>query len=381
MTSQSRVSKEGWKRIARRVSRRGGGAGILAVFTLVAASQVVGFVEPAAAQPPTTTVLVPSTHATVSGTRVVIDASDSSGTTHVQFELNGGAVIATATPTIVGWIALWNSTTVPNGTYTLQSLASANGVGGPSAAITITVSNPAPSTMVVLPANGATVSGVQYLDASVSPGVTQVVYEISGGPNDYVDLVISGSTPTYFGWIGGWNTGGVDNSTYILNSVASYADGVSGTSPPITIVVNNPVTLADLAQSNITGTGTAVLDENSCNPVYLVVDMNGYFPGPPLAAPVDLHIAGCQNAGETGGTSFTGSFTISTTNAGTLSGTASGPVIDNNPSSEVDYMLTLTVTTGTGSFAGITGSLQVMLLANSDSPPTNIPLTGSVTTS
>ena len=50
--------------------------------------------------------------------------------TQVKYEITGGtlndSVIATATPTIYGWIALWNTTGVANGTYTLQSVASLN---------------------------------------------------------------------------------------------------------------------------------------------------------------------------------------------------------------------------------------------------------------
>ena len=49
---------------------------------------------------------------------------------------------ATASLTEYGWVASWNSTTVPNGTYTLQSLASYGGeVSGTSPGVTITVSN------------------------------------------------------------------------------------------------------------------------------------------------------------------------------------------------------------------------------------------------
>ena len=51
-------------------------------------------------------------------------------------------MIATATPTIYGWLAAWNTTTVPNGTYTLQSVASyQGGVSGTSPGITVIVSN------------------------------------------------------------------------------------------------------------------------------------------------------------------------------------------------------------------------------------------------
>ena len=51
-------------------------------------------------------------------------------------------MVATASPTIYGWLASWNTTTVPNGTYTLQSVASyAGGVSAASAPITIMVTN------------------------------------------------------------------------------------------------------------------------------------------------------------------------------------------------------------------------------------------------
>ena len=66
--------------------------------------------------------------------------------TKVEFHLTGGtlndALIATATPTYYGWLAGWNTTTVTNGTYTLQSVAyDASGNVGRSAGVTITVAN------------------------------------------------------------------------------------------------------------------------------------------------------------------------------------------------------------------------------------------------
>jgi hypothetical protein len=96
--------------------------------------------------PPSTDVLIPSSGTAVSGTRVVLDATASPGVTQVQYELTGGtltdAVIATATQTLYGWLAGWDSTTVPDGVYTLQSVAAYSGVvSGTSPGITITVSN------------------------------------------------------------------------------------------------------------------------------------------------------------------------------------------------------------------------------------------------
>ncbi len=96
--------------------------------------------------PPTTTVWEPTNGGTVSGTQG-LDAGASAGVTQVQYVLTGGSlnhsVVATATsPTYYGWTASFDSAKVPNGTYTLQSVASYGGeVSGTSPPITITVSN------------------------------------------------------------------------------------------------------------------------------------------------------------------------------------------------------------------------------------------------
>jgi hypothetical protein len=101
-------------------------------------------------------------------------------------------------------------------------------------AATITV---APNTSVALAANGATVSASQWLETSASPGVSEVVYQLTGGTLNHA--VIATATPTTVGWLAGWNTATVPNGSYTLLGVASYAGGVSGTSPSITITVAN----------------------------------------------------------------------------------------------------------------------------------------------
>jgi hypothetical protein len=97
---------------------------------------------------PATTVLDPANGASVSGSQVVLDASasDLMKITKVTFQLTGGtlqgALIGTASPTLVGWMATWNSTTVPNGTYKLRSQATdAAGTKGLSPPITVKVAN------------------------------------------------------------------------------------------------------------------------------------------------------------------------------------------------------------------------------------------------
>ena len=84
------------------------------------------------------TIVAPAAGATVSGTRVVLDALEPSGTTQVTFDVFDGGLLyglGAATPTIYGWVLLWDSTTVPDGVYDLLA------IGGPGASETITVNN------------------------------------------------------------------------------------------------------------------------------------------------------------------------------------------------------------------------------------------------
>ena len=193
--------------------------------------------------PPTTVVLIPSNGAIETGGAALLDASASSNVTTVSFELTGGAlndqVISGGFPTIYGWLGQWNTTTVPNGTYTLQSVASyPNGVSTTSAGVTITINNPPPTTAVIIPSTGATQSGGSaLLDATASSNVSTVSFELTGGALN--DQVISGGFPTIYGWLGQWNTTTVPNGTYTLQSVASYPNGVSTTSAGVTITIAN----------------------------------------------------------------------------------------------------------------------------------------------
>jgi hypothetical protein len=191
---------------------------------------------------PSTTLIIPSNVTTLSGTQV-LDATASSGTTSVQYEVTGGPltgqIVSTGTPTLYGWLTKWDTTNVPNGTYTLQSVASyfAGGISGTSTGITVTVNNAPPTTAVVLPSAGTAVTNFVWLDASASTDVTNVIYKITGG--SLIGDVVGTATPTAYGWLAAWNTTSVPDGTYTLQSVASYAGGLSGPSPPITITVAN----------------------------------------------------------------------------------------------------------------------------------------------
>ena len=98
-------------------------------------------------QPPTTSVLIPSGGATESGSTLLdATAGDVGFVAKVQFALTGGSlnqtVVGTAVPTLYGYLFELNTTTVPNGSYTLQSVASDTaGNTGYSPGVQITIDN------------------------------------------------------------------------------------------------------------------------------------------------------------------------------------------------------------------------------------------------
>ncbi len=78
--------------------------------------------------PPTTAVVLPADNATIaSGSYLDAIAQSPAGITSVRFILSGGALteqaIGAGLPTLLGWVAPLDTTTLPNGTYTLQSVA------------------------------------------------------------------------------------------------------------------------------------------------------------------------------------------------------------------------------------------------------------------
>jgi hypothetical protein len=190
--------------------------------------------------PPTTSVVLPANGATLSGSQT-LDATASPGTSQIKFQLSGNGltndVVAVGKSTLYGWSATFDTTTVPNGTYSLQSVATSGGLTGTSPAVTVTVNNAAPTTAVVLPSSNTLVGVVQNLDATASPGVTKVTYELSG--SGIPAFPIATGTPTLVGWLAQWATTLTPDGAYTLQSVACYAGGVCGTSPPVTVLVAN----------------------------------------------------------------------------------------------------------------------------------------------
>jgi hypothetical protein len=191
----------------------------------------------------TTSVLIPSNGATLSGS-TYLDAAASNATS-VQFWLFGGSygysghLVGTATPTYDGWVYSWNTSTVPNGSYALLSEAFGPGGSVFSSHVSITVNNaPAPTTSVLIPSNGATLSGTAaILDASAT-NATSVEFWLYGGSYGYSGHLVGTATPTYDGWVYSWNTTTVPNGSYALLSEA-FGPGGSAFSSHVSITVTN----------------------------------------------------------------------------------------------------------------------------------------------
>jgi hypothetical protein len=192
--------------------------------------------------PPTTSVLLPSNGASLKGTQdLVASAFDYATLTKVEFRLTGGALnnalIATGTSGLYGWAAGWNTASVPNGTYTLQSVAyDAGGLSTSSTGITVTVANP-PTTTVLVPSSGKTLSGSTIVDASAT-NATSVKFLLFGGTYGYNAPVICTATQNPYGWACNWDTTTVPNGSYAVVSEAFNSVG-STSSSGVSIVVKN----------------------------------------------------------------------------------------------------------------------------------------------
>ncbi|MHB1878261.1 MAG: penicillin acylase family protein, partial [Acidimicrobiales bacterium] len=195
------------------------------------------------ASPATTSVEQPVAGAIVRG-GIWLDAAASSpgGIRSVSFLLSGGTVrsrvVAAGTLTADGWLAGWDSSTVANGTYSIQSVATTpSGASATSLPVSITVANTPLATAVLVPEPGARITGSVVLDATAAGEhpVRAVTFRISGG---------SGSRPvraaarlTLYGWIVELPAGSLAPGAYTVESIATDTAGHRATSAPVTFTV------------------------------------------------------------------------------------------------------------------------------------------------
>jgi hypothetical protein len=222
---------------------------ISAALALAAALSVLP-AQAASAASTSVSVLLPSAGAgsgggeTLSGSQWFDAVPNGSGDTGVQFVLSGRlgnlactanfggpCLVGDATLTWIGWLVHFNTENVPNGQYNLIATVSPSGA---STNIAVLVSNMAPT--VVLPSDGSTVSGNQWLDCVPPPGMSQVQFEVTGA---VANQTLTPAVLTWVGWLYDWNTSSVPNGIYDLYCLALTPEGGWASGPRISITVAN----------------------------------------------------------------------------------------------------------------------------------------------
>jgi hypothetical protein len=99
---------------------------------------------------------------------------------------------------------------------------------------------PPPATHLLAPSPGSVLHGSVFLNAGVVDqpfGVSKVEFRVSGGI--LRDAVVSKGVHFQYGWLGAWDTRGVPNGAYTLQSVAYDSLGDSGRSASAVVQVQN----------------------------------------------------------------------------------------------------------------------------------------------
>ncbi len=120
------------------------------------------------------------------------------------------------------------------GNLQFQTLLQYPFIGGFSGSVSV----PPPTATVLLPSNGATVSGSTILDAGAM-NATSVEFRLFGGIYGYAAPVLCNATATLYGWLCSWNSVTVPNGSYVLLAEASNSASTAF-SPAVNITVKNP---------------------------------------------------------------------------------------------------------------------------------------------
>ena len=128
---------------------------------------------------------------------------------------------------------------------------------------TATVGAAGPTTSILVPSNGASLSGTAAtLDAGTS-NATSVKFLLFGGSYGYAAPVICTATLSYYGWVCSWNTTTVPDGSYGLVSEASGPGGTAYSSG-VGITVSNTLTTSVLVPATgATVGGNVILDASA----------------------------------------------------------------------------------------------------------------------
>ena len=213
---------------------------------------VLQTVTPVLQPPPVISVTAPLNGNTVTGT-VPLTASTAT-TSGVQFLIDGeplGSLLSTAP-----YSMSWDTTTATNGTHWLAAQTTGpTGVIGTSAVVAVTVSNSTtapPTVEITAPTAGSTVSATITVSANAASGVgiANVTF--------YVDGTQIGTPVTAPPFMTTWDTEQFSAGQHTLTATAIDTSGNSGTSPGVTVTVDNsqpPNVIGEDAIVSVDGSG------------------------------------------------------------------------------------------------------------------------------
>lgn len=211
---------------------------------------VIQQMNPVLPAPPAIVVTSPSA-STISGT-VTLTASTSTSS-GVQFLVDGeplGGLVVNPTNT-----SSWDTTTITNGTHWLAAQTTGpTGRVGTSAVVSVTVANSSaapPVVQITSPSAGSTVNAVVTISATAAS--TETINSVSF----FVDNSLIG-TVTAPPYLTSWDTQTASTGTHSLTASATDILGGVGTSPPVSVNVDNshpPNQLAVDASASIDGNG------------------------------------------------------------------------------------------------------------------------------
>jgi Bacterial Ig domain/Lysyl oxidase len=305
---------------------------------------VIKQMNPVLPAPPAIVVTSPSA-GTISGT-VTLTASTST-TSGVQFLVDGeplGGLVVNPTNT-----SSWDTTTITNGTHWLAAQTTgATGRVGTSAVVSVTVANSSaapPVVQITSPSAGSTVNAVVTISATAASSET--INSVSFfADNSLIGTVLA---PPY---LVSWDTQTASNGTHSLTASATDILGGVGTSPAVSVNVDNshpPNQLAVDASASIDGNGVMTTPQfNTSNDGELLIAFVAY--DGPANSPQTATISG-------GGLIWT-LLKRSNTQAGTAEIWAAR-------ASDAPFPVTVISQPGTGTYHG---SLTVIAFVNASGP-------------
>ncbi len=222
---------------------------------------------------PTVSITSPASGNTVSGNSVKVsaNAAETGGSiASIQFYDGTTAIGSPVTTPTSGttYDTTWNTTSTANGSHSLTAKATdTTGVSTTSSPVSVTVNNiaPKPTVSITAPTSGATVSGTTTVSATASEtGGSIASVQFKDGTTNL------GSPITTAPYNYSWGTKSAANGTHSLTAVATDTTGISTTSSPVSVTVNN-VSAFSCAGS----TATICEDFNASASNFTVPNSNG----------------------------------------------------------------------------------------------------------